>query len=678
MPNMLNSSDITSLEGQMAQLSLSKAAAAKEHLILKSLSFKSRPIRYSSIPEAHSRTFEWAFEDHHSRSKEDTETSDLLAWLREGKGFFWVSGKPGSGKSTFMKFVADHPSTLSALTRWASPRRTVLASHYFWSAGTPMQKSQQGLLQSLLYDIFRQLPDLIESACIERWQKTVEQLSHEPWLVSELQRVLKRISSRDVTANFCFLIDGLDEFEGDHVDFCRSLHDLAQSPHVKLCISSRAWNVFEDSFGRAGAAKLYIHELTRDDIRSYVERRLQDHPRWKELDAEVSDAAWLVGEITKRAAGVFLWVFLATGQLRNGLTEYDTFSDLQRRLESIPADLEAFFKQILQSVEPFYHEKMASTLQIALEAREPAPVAVYGFHELEYDNMNFALECPLRALSTEQATTRRKQITRRLNGRCRGLLEVNPLSQRVEFLHRSVMDFLRTSDMCKFLLETAPRNSNANLSLLRGYTAYIKTTKFLKFVDRTAFAQFTSSSLISALEEAVVQARELDKTMEAHLLLDELDRCVPEMHRVGQAILNVWGNPSNPVVVFLRELVVKNCLVGYLNRTLPSQPNYFIDFEKPVLTSVIDSLMIHCTSLGQFGENIEMLRCLLENGCDPNAIYYDMTRTTDRERTPWKDLKRFLSMPSNHYSLLHGSSNFRQIAIDDGRPSMLMLKYGAN
>lgn len=678
MPNLFSSSDIAGLEDEMAQLSLFKAAAAKEHLILKSLSFNSRPIRYSSIPEAHNRTFEWVFEGHQSRSKGDTATGGLLTWLREGDGFFWVSGKPGSGKSTFMKFVADHPSTLASLTRWASHRRIVLASHYFWSAGTPMQKSQKGLLQSLLYDIFRQLPDLIESACIERWQKTVEQLSYEPWLVPELQRVFKRIASHDVTAKFCFLIDGLDEFEGDHLDFCRSLHDLAQSPHVKFCVSSRAWNVFEDSFGRVGASKLYIHELTRNDIRSYTERRLLDHPRWKELETEVSDATWLIEEITERAAGVFLWVFLATGQLRNGLTEYDTFSDMQRRLESIPADLEAFFKQILQSVEPFYHEKMASTLQVALEAREPAPVAVYGFHDAEYENKEYALERPLRALSIEEAATKRKQITRRLNGRCRGLLEVNLLSQRVEFLHRSVMDFLRTRDMCKFLSETAPRNFDANLSLLRGYTAYIKSTDFPEFVDRTAFAQFTSSSLISALEEAVIQARELEKTTEAYLLLDELDRCIPEMHRKGQARLNVWGNPSNPVAVFFRELIVKNCLVGYLSRTLPSQPNYFIDFEKPVLTSVIESLMIHCTSSRQFGENVEMLECLLENGCNPNAIYHDITRTKDRTRTPWKDLTDLLSMPANYYSPVYTSSSFRQTAMKDGRPSMLMLKYGAN
>lgn len=312
--------DIASLESQMSRLSLSKAAAAKEHLILKSLSFDSQPVRHSSIPDAYSRTFEWAFGDHSSDSEDDSTVGGLHRWLIGGEGSFWVSGKPGSGKSTFMKFIADHPKTLAALTRWASPKRPVLASHYFWSAGTPMQKSNQGLLQTLLYDIFRQLPDLMERVCIERWSKPMEELTYDPWLLPELRRILQRISNQDLSVKFCFFIDGLDEFEGDHVDFCNGLLDLTKSSHMKLCVSSRAWNVFEDSFGCNSASKLYIHELTHDDIRSYATRRLQEHPRWRGFEDEVPDAEWLIDEITDRAAGVFLWVFLVTGQLRNGLT----------------------------------------------------------------------------------------------------------------------------------------------------------------------------------------------------------------------------------------------------------------------------------------------------------------------------------------------------------------------
>lgn len=428
--------DMTQLEGQMSKLSLFRAAAAKEQQILRSLSFESRPVRHSSIPSAHRQTFEWAFHSHDLNGNGDTSAprGDILKWLAEGNGTFWVSGKPGSGKSTFMKFLADHPKTAAALNSWSSPSRLVVASHFFWSAGTPMQKSWQGLLQTLLYDIFRQLPDLVETACADRWPKTNKELSYEPWLLPELQRVLQRIASQDMEVKFCLFIDGLDEFEGDQLDFCHSLLQLASSLHIKLCVSSRAWNIFEDSFGREPATKIYIHELTHNDIRSYAEQRLQEHPRWKDLEAEEANAAWLIDEITERAAGVFLWVYLVTSQLRNGLTEYDSFSDLKKRLERIPVDLEAFFKQILESVEPFYHEKMATTLLISLVALEPAPIAVYGFHDDEYEDKNHAFHIPTQSIPKAQISAKREQMSRRINARCRGLLEVTKRSYRVEFL----------------------------------------------------------------------------------------------------------------------------------------------------------------------------------------------------------------------------------------------------
>lgn len=76
-----------------------------------------------------------------------------------------------------MKYIADHPNTIQALSAWSYPKAVVVACHYFWSAGTPIQKSQEGLLRTLLYEIFCQQPDLIEPACAERWTKTTEELS---------------------------------------------------------------------------------------------------------------------------------------------------------------------------------------------------------------------------------------------------------------------------------------------------------------------------------------------------------------------------------------------------------------------------------------------------------------------------------------------------------------------
>lgn len=50
-----------------------------------------------------------------------TEASNrFLGWLSSPEGgIFHIAGKPGSGKSTLMKFLFDHERTRKELTRWA-------------------------------------------------------------------------------------------------------------------------------------------------------------------------------------------------------------------------------------------------------------------------------------------------------------------------------------------------------------------------------------------------------------------------------------------------------------------------------------------------------------------------------------------------------------------------------
>jgi len=133
----------------------------------------------------------------------------------------------------------------------------------------------------------------------------------------------------------------------------------------------------------------------------------------------------------------------------------------------------------------------------------------------------------------------------------RGLLEVS--EGHVEFLHRTVMDYLRTREMSKYLNGKAPPQFNANLSLLKAFTAYIKCTKFPEFVDRTDFAQYTYSGMMSALQEALAHANLFEEDSIVYGLLDQLACCIPQMHtKTGQAFRNMWGNSSNPrQLVFL-------------------------------------------------------------------------------------------------------------------------------
>ncbi|KAF4976608.1 hypothetical protein FDECE_18456 [Fusarium decemcellulare] len=142
-PAVYESHDIASLEQQMSVLSIAMKYTDLQQRIIRSLGFNNRQVRHDKIPEAHIQTFRWTFEQ---GDKEEATGARLLHWLQDGSGVFWVSGKPGSGKSTLMKYVADNERTRRALKKWSDEKELIVASHYFWIEGIEMQRSRQGLL----------------------------------------------------------------------------------------------------------------------------------------------------------------------------------------------------------------------------------------------------------------------------------------------------------------------------------------------------------------------------------------------------------------------------------------------------------------------------------------------------------------------------------------------------
>jgi hypothetical protein len=132
--------DIEAIESQLSAVSLARGDIEKQQRILGGLCFDSRTARHDRIIQAHKDTFSWILEEH------GPGDDKFVKWLRHGGGVFWISGKPGSGKSTLMKLVASHIQTERTLSASSYPKPVYVVSHYFWSVGTAMQKSRQGLL----------------------------------------------------------------------------------------------------------------------------------------------------------------------------------------------------------------------------------------------------------------------------------------------------------------------------------------------------------------------------------------------------------------------------------------------------------------------------------------------------------------------------------------------------
>ncbi len=97
--------------------------AACERL-LETLKCENMNLRLNEIQERHNETFEWIF----SEDPEAPYTS-LPHWLEADQGIYWISGKAGSGKSTFMKFLCEDSRTHMSLRDWHEG--TMILSFFF-------------------------------------------------------------------------------------------------------------------------------------------------------------------------------------------------------------------------------------------------------------------------------------------------------------------------------------------------------------------------------------------------------------------------------------------------------------------------------------------------------------------------------------------------------------------
>ncbi|KAG4428637.1 hypothetical protein IFR05_015881 [Cadophora sp. M221] len=252
--------------------------------------------RWTAVESAYSTTFKWVFHD-------NAKFPSLGEWLRSGSDIFWVTGKPGSGKSTLMKYVSGEKRTEELLQLWAGPQENVKASHFFWAAGTPMQRSLAGLLQSLLSDLLRSCPKLAEVA-ISKGRLDAPVHNRAPWTISELRQCFSKIKTQtQVALRVCFFVDGLDEYEGDHEEVLRIYEDLAKNTNIKLCLAICDWNIFQDWF--KGRPMIHLEDLTRGDIRHFTQSKLEQDRRFAILRQENNTYDDVINLIVNEAEEVY-------------------------------------------------------------------------------------------------------------------------------------------------------------------------------------------------------------------------------------------------------------------------------------------------------------------------------------------------------------------------------------
>lgn len=247
----------------------------------------------------------------------------------------------------------------------------------------------------------------------------------------------------------------------------RLLEHLTTVDEVKVCLSSRPWNIYKDAF--RSCPQLRLELLTKEDISRYVRRNPQEDERF-DMIAE---------ELIEKADGVFLWVILVVRDILKVARDGGRSRDLIQTLRDSPPELDDYFKRMMGSIDPYYRRDASTIMQIALcnldfEVDDPTngkllqagpELLLIHLHYLyEYDDPGFASKDSFKPLNyledKENIDYSLESLDRRLSSRCMGLLEpsfpvlkIYSWENRVKFLHRTVKDFLCIPNARKILLD---------------------------------------------------------------------------------------------------------------------------------------------------------------------------------------------------------------------------------
>jgi hypothetical protein len=436
--------------------------------VLRLLHFEEMSSRFYAVAEAHKSTFRWSL----ARTSDATQSPESLLslWLETGKGVYHISGKAGSGKSTLMKYICSTPETLDCLRLWAHDHYLLTASFFAWHSGTIHQKSETGLLRSILYQILRGRPDLIRQVLPTQFQ-----IAEEEALTGELPSfracreaiaTLALLTSEPASPVFispriCIFIDGLDEFDHDQTEIASFLLDLSNNHFgFKAVISGRPLIPFESVF--SSCPQIRLQDLTEADIRRFVYESLNDSHERRQHERIVTGRSFeLFDSICNRANGVFVWVALTVKTLRDALREGDSFDELFMILDELPTELEALYQHMFDKRRPHHRRQAAQYFRIVEHFQStcpnrPLPLLYFTFID---ENINMRRGAKRISNSNDANLYERcRETEKRIRAKSCGLIEVHHAENRfgddvlieaeVQYFHDSVREFLRAGPGC--------------------------------------------------------------------------------------------------------------------------------------------------------------------------------------------------------------------------------------
>lgn len=453
----------------------------QKRMLLDSLRFDQIDARRMNIKNAHTKTCKWLF-----------KKCEYLDWLNAAKlsehhGFLWIKGKPGTGKSTLMKFALSN-------ARKKMKNRTII-SFFFNARGEHLEKSTIGMYRSLLLQLLEQVTGL-QHVLDSLGLTTSGSIEHHQWSVESLKELFgQAIQSLGQVPLVCFL-DALDECDEDQirdmVSFFEHAGELAISAGVRfqVCFSSRHYPHITISKG------LYLvlegQEGHNKDITDYLDSELKiGHSK---LAEEIR------GELQDKASGVFMWVVLVV-EILNKEHDGGRIHGLRRRIQDIPGDLHKLFRDILTR-DHHNRNELLLCIQWILFARVP----------LKPEQLYFAIMSGVEpnGLSRWDSDYIIMDVIKKfILSSSKGLAEITKSKgPTVQFIHESVRDFLLKEDGLSELWPDVGHNLNgqSNGRLKQCCLTYMDNIDVATHLDLSEPLPKASSPEATVLRQSATEA----------------------------------------------------------------------------------------------------------------------------------------------------------------------------
>lgn len=301
---------------------------------LASLHFSDR--RYDKIVKEHKGSLEWIWEHEAYTQWSTSDKSRLL----------YIEGKPGSGKSTLVKYFRHH------LQERESVAESGIMAKFFYShrEGEP-HSSHTHMLRAVLCDILHQSESFFYHH-FQYWYRqlsALQSLAHGnviEWDYESLKEVFSSLFDYSLAGRLYIILDAVDESaENDRQDMLQLLLQLCEKTTnyvVRVFVASRPLPVLERSI-RECQGLIRLQDETKADIanfaRSYLERL--------EFDGYLEEA---MAYIVENAQGMFLWVQLVVTELLNFDEQGRAEGDIFEFLKSLPRELEEFYERMLDKM----------------------------------------------------------------------------------------------------------------------------------------------------------------------------------------------------------------------------------------------------------------------------------------------------------------------------------------